>query len=955
MAIAKPQVLVFQEFTLVPTEITDPLRAHISGPNGDLHRNSVAAEKALINVGAYDPTVETCYPWPGKDPGSIVDQTFTKIFIDDALLQYLDDAVGADSVITPVAAFKNRVRSDTLGFITNGDSWPRSAVFLDRDVRVGDHVFVRGTVQAGTFEITTTVSGFDFEMVASIIGEVQLDAANAANQAAAVAINQISGPFNCLDTVADGAAYNGLVDGDITEVYTIEVTKSSSGQDLTEALLRITSASGNDNQEDVVPAAVATPTDIGTRGLTVTFGLTGSSCSSAASAFDVSENDLIQGQKWQVTVSQEFEAVSADSGGDYTGLDDDTYIVEVTRGGFWAQSPQITVTTVKGLDSSGPTVIGDHNLAIAIGSKGVTITFFGTEGQSSESSLSSVSSGFSAPVFRPAGSKAFDPVNGLIKGDKFLITVTAEANGRASTLILNNNLPDDLVVATDLDLQLSIKKDIEVSENKTEAPPAVNWTQELTQACLQAGITAFDSSWTTSGTLVALPVTGGTIFIEYREWVDDLCLAVGEINDVADLDDIPGPLDPDNPLKWGVFKALENSNGTLVKYTAVCDPTVTADWIAVLDTIKGNDTLYNLVPLTFDKLIQDLYIAHADAESSAASGNWKGCFFSFLSRSSKPVVDITTSTDEEVVLATLEDDPNATGEQFTLLSVPAQNGQFNTNLVKGGDIVRYLFTTDGFGNETFTEFIVDSVLSEDSLLLLAPGHTVAISTAQKIEIHHNLTKNEIADEVAAGGQAFSNRRACVVWPDSVGNAGTIFAGYFAAASMAGLVSGVAPHQGLTNVEIAGFDDLSKSDPFFNASQLDTLANGGIWIITTDKNGTVITRHALTSAAGNGNLNDQEEMIRRNVDSMSFLFLNRLAPFIGKTNVTPSNLRRLQQVIEEIIEFLKTNGVTLELGSQLIEGTIAKLVVHPLLKDRIQIDLNLIIPAPLNNIELTLII
>jgi hypothetical protein len=39
----KPQVLVFQEFNIVPTEITEPLRAHIAGPHAMLHRYSVAA------------------------------------------------------------------------------------------------------------------------------------------------------------------------------------------------------------------------------------------------------------------------------------------------------------------------------------------------------------------------------------------------------------------------------------------------------------------------------------------------------------------------------------------------------------------------------------------------------------------------------------------------------------------------------------------------------------------------------------------------------------------------------------------------------------------------------------------------------------------------------------------------------------------------------------------------
>ena len=124
-------------------------------------------------------------------------------------------------------------------------------------------------------------------------------------------------------------------------------------------------------------------------------------------------------------------------------------------------------------------------------------------------------------------------------------------------------------------------------------------------------------------------------------------------------------------------------------------------------------------------------------------------------------------------------------------------------------------------------------------------------------------------------------------------------------------------------------------------------------VTADEDGTIITQHALTT--DNLDLNRQEEMIRRNVDSISFLFKGRLAPFIGRTNVTPSNLRSIRQEVENIIEFLKTNGTTPALGSQLIGAIILELAVHPILKDRIVIRLDLDVPVPLNNIELILII
>jgi hypothetical protein len=177
--------------------------------------------------------------------------------------------------------------------------------------------------------------------------------------------------------------------------------------------------------------------------------------------------------------------------------------------------------------------------------------------------------------------------------------------------------------------------------------------------------------------------------------------------------------------------------------------------------------------------------------------------------------------------------------------------------------------------------------------------------------------------------------------------------FFLAAALAGLASGVVPHQGLTNVEVTGFDDFSRSYKLFNETQLNRMAEAGVWIVTQDRDGTPFTRHALTTDMLD--LNRREEMIRRNVDSISYLFLRRLRPYIGRTNATPVMVDYLDNRVKEIIRFLESSGYTQELGTQLISGSIRVLQLHPLLKDRIEIVLDLVVPAPLNNIELHLVV
>lgn len=933
----KPQVLVFQDFKLVPTEITEPLRAHIAGPHADLHRYSDAEEKPTIKLGEYDRLAEHEYLWPGRDPGGVVDQDYVKLFIDDALLLYFEDVIGSDSLITPVSGRTNWVQSNTVAFKSNGAAYPRSAVLLDRDVQVGDTAYLRCVVvddpDCDEIELWTYVTGFASETVASDVADAENDVDNANDSTASIEITKIGGPDNCITAeVVDPSDYDGLLQGDVTEEYTIEVIKSSVAG-CNAARLRVTSASGNDDVAELTPEDFGEETPIGTRGVKVIFDqVAGSLCSSAADEDDVDPMEFVVGQKWRVNVTQDFVEIVATSGGTYTGAKNDIYVIECTKGGLWADLPEITVTTQKGLDFSGPTEVTGEGIAIPIGTNGVTVSL------------------------------ASDPDGtgiGLKKGDRWYITVTSSSAGPVRKLILKHDLPEQMRLASDLDLRLFIKDDIQVSENREGFAPLVNYEMEPTQLIVKDGIVAYHPDWTDNGAEAPLTVYKGTLYVEYREWLSDLCKAVEGINDVADLDQIKGPLDPDNILKWGVYKALSNSNGTFVRYTSVCSPDDLDDWQAALTRIKGRDDIYNLVPLTNDVRVHNLWAAHADAESDEVENNWKGVFVPLKATTSKMLAGegaliggVLGNVVDDVVLATLSDNPNASGTQYTLLSVTTGNGYFITNEVQPGDTVRYLYTTDGFGEESYQEFVVDSVLSEDSLLLFT-AHDVAVNVAQKIEVWHNLSEDEISDDLATRAGALANRRVCATWPDQVGEAGTTQEGYFLSAALAGLVSGVSPHQGLTNVEVKGFDDFSRSYEFFNATQLNRMAEAGVWIVTEDRDGTPHTRHALTT--DNTDLNRREEMIRRNVDSMSYLFLRRLKTFIGRTNVTPSLIRRLRSEVEQTIDFLINSGETEDLGGQLISGEIRVLQQHPLLKDRVEIVLDLVVPAPLNNIELHLVV
>jgi hypothetical protein len=1072
----KPQVLVFQEFRIVPTEITEPLRAHIAGPHAVLHRYSVADEKKHAMLGQYDRLADTCYPWPQRLPGSVVDLPYVKVYIDDAMLQYYAHNMGeSDTTITAVPGKMNWIQSSTLSFKSNGVAYPRSTgVFFDRDVQLGDVVRLRTVSADNDCEETvleTYVTGFASDLVPSRILPAVSDVNNQDSYSAQspsgvdVSVTQIEGVDNAVAVTVltsddEGANdYNGLVSGYVEEEYVVEVIKSTI-LGCNAARLRVISGSGTDDVAEIQPNDFDDAdgvTFVGTRGLSVRFTTSGA-------------DQFVVGQKWKFDIHQTYEKVKAVSDADgvystetsvdgvmghvdilgkYTGAKNDTYVIECTKGGLWSELPEITVRTVKGLDFSGPTEVtgdgvGENAVSVSIGTNGVKVLFAAVSDQEDSYAVPGLRKGdkwyitvnsskagpvrklilrddlptslltqdnspvdkvgpvsitaagggytvappvtFSAPTgnlvqnVRATGYAVLGSIVGTNNDKVVAIVVTNRGSGYTSAPTITIAAPSEagagasatcqLISGEDMDLKLFIKDDIQISKNRIGFAPMTNFWYEDTQICVQEGIVAYHPEWTSAGAEQPLNVMSGKVYVEYREWLSELADEVNSISDVADLDNIKGQLDPDNPLKWGVYKALSNSNGTVVKYTAVADPEKFDEegrslgpdldkWVQVLERIKGRDDMYNLVPMTFDRRIQNLWAAHIGGESNEYANNWKAGFFALKSHPVAKVagqgVAVQGVLGEEVaepVLATLSDDPNATNTQYTRLTVTTGNGYFITNDVRPGDLVRYNYTVDGFGEEQYEEYVVDQVISESTLLLYSGGD-FAVTVPQRVEIFHNRDRNEVVEDIVQQAGSLSNRRVCAVWPDQVGEAGVVQPGYYLAAALAGLVSGVVPHQPLTNVEVAGFDDYTRSYKYFNETQLNRLAEAGTWIVTEDRDGTPFTRHGLTT--DNLDLNRREEMIRRNVDSMSYLFYRRLKPFIGRTNAQDGMVRRLSYEVQAIIDFLKTNGNTEELGSQLIDGSIRTLQIHPLLKDRIEIVLDLTVPAPLNNIELHLVV
>ena len=517
-----PQALIYQEFTLVPTALTEPLRSCPVGPQYALFRYSDSDEKATIKVTEhYNPDADESFLWPGRPAGGVVDFDYTRIFIDDALLQYYRDPGGDGSLIAAVDGYRNRIRFDAL-VLQTANGFNRSGVFLDRDVAPGDVLDIVASACGDPYSLRTQILELVADEIPAVIGTAEPEIYNNATQTADSGHDQTAGDLNnvCVELV-DGAAYDGRAAGQISETYTIEVVSGGAGGDAETAVLRVTALSGTEGPFEINPEDFGSPTPIGGRGLEVTFNNNGCGSSSSPGA-GIDPDDFIAGQIWAITVEQAYTAPAQTSGGVYLGAYDTTYVVRVSKGGDIGTA-EISVSTTTGVDASGPTVVSALGTALAVGTQGLALTFdTGPEG--------------------------------LVLGDRFTIDVETAAEGAVKTAVIATPLPPalrgicEVIVGSssssssgsppDLAVTFYIEKDIEVAEDRTGYAPLVNWEQSETEITTKTGIIAYDASWTNAGVMQPLNVKDGAVYVNYRALIFQWVGTVGTIDDVSSIPDV---------------------------------------------------------------------------------------------------------------------------------------------------------------------------------------------------------------------------------------------------------------------------------------------------------------------------------------------------------------------------------------------------------------------------------
>ena len=447
-----------------------------------------------------------------------------------------------------------------------------------------------------------------------------------------------------------------------------------------------------------------------------------------------------------------------------------------------------------------------------------------------------------------------------------------------------------------------------------------------------------------------MPVVSATVNLGYEALVLDKANQLNTISDASLIVAQLGKDVPANPLAYGANKALANSAGSVVYYVPVSVETVDG-YNAAFEASVADGTAYYIVPLTNDPTIIEAAKAHVLKASDPKLSRERVAVVN--KAFSKVVTKYDLKDDGTAWTGYVSLDPAALTAVYTIATVPGAT--FITDGVRPGDFFRTNFTVDALGNDIYQAVEIKSVTDEQTVLLVSPGFTTSVgssSSLRRVQVARNLSKDEQAAAIAAASSALGNRRVVNVWPDVLSDGSLTVAGYFGAAAVAGLKSGVAPHQPLTNVVLNGFTAATHSTPYFSLAQLNVIAGGGTWIVDQASNGgAIFNRHQLTTDYTDDNTS--EISITTNLDSISKYLREDLLVYIGKYNNNPYFIQLLETRLHDRLTYLTGHSVTISAGPQLLGFKINSLAVDPLIRTRVNANIDLTLPYPVNNVNVQL--
>ena len=913
MAYRAPGVVIHQVLTETGSTAVPVQNVVLVGGHASLVRyNGNNKKKSFLNT--YGSNVVTL-AWPEFETQGNVDEAFTKVFLENALLRYYASTAGitnthvdANSLNALTTTLKLKATPGTVDKLNpNGD---RDSVFADRDVRIGDVVRIIDPLDREGFDFTSRIVDLPAKIASGYV-DPTVDTNGNGNKTGStagnveVSDNAFENTNHEFTVTGDASGFTAPNVGTFRESYTLTRTAEPATVG-TIGKFELKSESGLDDAI-VELSAFNTAEVVGSHNLSISIN-----DSSAATS-------VPPGLSWRLIVDQPFTEPTIVGAGTYKGEEPVTYIIEVRRGGTPApvgspaEPPILFVRTTDGFDTvdNVPVIQG---ALIPIGTKGVGIRI--TAGD-------------------------------LAQGDIFGVSAFPPAVSEFKQIVLADNIP---MQDTDrpVEIQFFIPQNFELPRRSEVTTGYDNWTTDQSGITFIASIQAYDATWTRNGVQEPLTITSADVYATCRAWNSLLTHDVYRVDSLAGLDDyITGELTPDNPLKYGVYKALSNAGGQPVWFTAVTDPDNVDTWRDATVRLEKNRDLFNIVPLTFNSEVQRVVETHVLSMSQDKKARWRmGWFCSPIPNE----LGLITSLENPVEATFTESTSGHSGTpSYNYVLATDSDAQFKTLNIRSGDRLRSFFYTDSKGVEQYEEFIIHSVINEATLVLNSgPKH--AVNIPQRIEVWRPVTSINYVETVTKSN-VFRHRRFVTTWPDKVFADGLTVDGYFLTAAVASLACSLLPQESLTHKSVSGFTGIPNLAQIQD-SHLDDITVAGFMPIILDEYGAMIIRHAVTTG-DNSLITHREEMFTRNLDSISQYMLARMSGLIGNVNSAPSGLENIKDRMTRGLNELKLRNFREGLGGQIIDFDLYAFGLDEVLKDAVSAQVKVDMPMNINNIDLYL--
>jgi len=469
----------------------------------------------------------------------------------------------------------------------------------------------------------------------------------------------------------------------------------------------------------------------------------------------------------------------------------------------------------------------------------------------------------------------------------------------------------------------------------------------------------------------------------------------------SEVESLIGPIDPSNPLAFGLYLAFLNTSNINVSAFGVSNVTPDAPngtleaYAEALDFLALNE-VYALAPMTDDMEVFKKFSLHV-SDSSEPLAKHERMFLccpslpteegsSLVGSADFKLSDIgggkfeLTIADEAAAAAfnipmAIDGKTNAGGSvlgggngssylpsdgiyvdregdafRYLITGTPSAD----TVVIETGDVyVPGLFGPATSGNDdsyyrTGTDALANlSTFESDGELCTLKIRQAAIDmsgTAGKLKACETLA------EIAGGPTGFQNRRMVMVQPEQVGTTvnglEVLVPGHFLCAGIAGMIGQQNPSQPFTNLPMVGFTRPVGSSDIFSENQMATAAAGGIyWVIQDTPGAPMASRHQLTTDVSS--LKSRELSILKAVDFVAKLIRAQLRRYIGRNNIT-------QQLLETV-SLTAQAALASVAGSVVARATLDSLEQSANSPDEILATISITPFYPANRIKITIVV